>query len=149
MNSLVNSEGKQREISSSVSNPVLQSIGGEWVISSRSHPQRRENSNCTTQWWGTGNIFGWIMRPWRPSNHWDKWYTCPPMASITRAEERAGQDHLGDSKTPWTKLHGLSPQANYTDRATAACQWSDCQLVRIEGATWSAWRIPPAIFSVF
>jgi hypothetical protein len=37
-----------------------------------------------------------------------------------------------------TKLHGLSPQANYTDQATAACWQSDCQLVWIEGATWSA-----------
>jgi hypothetical protein len=37
-----------------------------------------------------------------------------------------------------TKLHGLSPQANYTDQATAACRRSDCQLLRIEGATWSA-----------
>jgi hypothetical protein len=36
-----------------------------------------------------------------------------------------------------TKLHGLSQRANYTDRATAACRRSDCQLVRIEGATWS------------
>jgi hypothetical protein len=36
------------------------------------------------------------------------------------------------------KLHGLSPRANYTDRATAACRRSDCQLFRIEGATWSA-----------
>jgi hypothetical protein len=36
------------------------------------------------------------------------------------------------------KLHGLSPRANYTDRATSACRRSDCQLVRIEGATWSA-----------
>jgi hypothetical protein len=36
------------------------------------------------------------------------------------------------------KLHGMSPQANYTDRATAACRRSDCQLLRIEGATWSA-----------
>jgi hypothetical protein len=35
------------------------------------------------------------------------------------------------------KLHGLSPRANYTDRATAACRRSDCQLLRIEGATWS------------
>jgi hypothetical protein len=33
-----------------------------------------------------------------------------------------------------TKLHGLSPRANYTDRATAACRRSDCQLLRIEGA---------------
>jgi hypothetical protein len=37
-----------------------------------------------------------------------------------------------------TKLHGLSQRANYTDRATAACRRSDCQLLRIEGATWSA-----------
>jgi hypothetical protein len=36
------------------------------------------------------------------------------------------------------ELHGLSPRANYIDRATAACQRSDCQLLRIEGATWSA-----------
>jgi hypothetical protein len=47
------------------------------------------------------------------------------------------------------KLHGLSPRANYTDQATAACQRSDCQLLRIEGATWSAWRIPTVVFSVF
>jgi hypothetical protein len=36
------------------------------------------------------------------------------------------------------KLHCLSPRANYTDLATAACRRSDCQLLRIEGATWSA-----------
>jgi hypothetical protein len=47
------------------------------------------------------------------------------------------------------ELHGLSPRANYTDRATAACRQSDCQLLRIEGATWSAWQIPMAVFSVF
>jgi hypothetical protein len=47
------------------------------------------------------------------------------------------------------KLHGLSPRANYTDRATATCRRSDCQLLRIKGATGSAWRIPTAVFSVF
>jgi hypothetical protein len=36
------------------------------------------------------------------------------------------------------KLHALSAQANYTDRATAACRRSDCQLLRIKGATWLA-----------
>jgi hypothetical protein len=36
------------------------------------------------------------------------------------------------------KLHGLSPRANYTDRATAASRRSDCQLLRIMGTTWSA-----------
>jgi hypothetical protein len=46
-------------------------------------------------------------------------------------------------------LDGLSPRANYTDRETAACRRSDCQLLQIEGATWSAWRIPTAVFSVF
>jgi hypothetical protein len=30
-------------------------------------------------------------------------------------------------------LHGLSPRANYTYRATAACRRSDYQLLRIEG----------------
>jgi hypothetical protein len=47
------------------------------------------------------------------------------------------------------KLHGLSPRANYTDRETAACRRSNYQLLRIEGATWSAWLIPMAVFSVF
>jgi hypothetical protein len=27
-------------------------------------------------------------------------------------------------KTKKTKLRGFSPQANYTDRANAACRWS-------------------------
>jgi hypothetical protein len=35
---------------------------------------------------------------------------------------------------PPKKLYGLSPRANYTDRATAACRRSDCQLLRIQGA---------------
>jgi hypothetical protein len=35
------------------------------------------------------------------------------------------------------KTRGVSPQANYTDRETAACRRSLCQLTRIEGATWS------------
>jgi hypothetical protein len=56
--------------------------------------------------------------------------------------------------SPWTrslklKLHGLSPRANYTDRVTAACRRSGCQLLRTKGATWSAWRIPTAVYSIF
>jgi hypothetical protein len=39
------------------------------------------------------------------------------------------------------KLHGPSPRANYTDRATVACRRSGCQLLRIDVVTWSAWRI--------
>jgi hypothetical protein len=31
------------------------------------------------------------------------------------------------------KLHGLSPRANYTDRATASCRRSYCQLFADKG----------------
>jgi hypothetical protein len=47
------------------------------------------------------------------------------------------------------KLHGLSPQANYANRATAAFRQSSCQLLQIEGVAWSAQQIPMAVFSVF
>jgi hypothetical protein len=45
------------------------------------------------------------------------------------------------------KLNSMafSPQANYTDRATAACWRSYCQLLRIEGVTWSVQWIPMAV----
>jgi hypothetical protein len=43
----------------------------------------------------------------------------------------------------------FSPQANYTDRATAACRRSYSQLLQIEGVAWSAQRIPAAVNSVF
>jgi hypothetical protein len=39
----------------------------------------------------------------------------------------------------------FSQQANYTDQATAACRRSSCQLLLIEGAAWSAQRIPTAV----
>jgi hypothetical protein len=38
-------------------------------------------------------------------------------------------------KQQTNKLRGLSPRANYTDRETAACRRSYCQLLRMEGAT--------------
>jgi hypothetical protein len=40
-----------------------------------------------------------------------------------------------------SKLRGQNPRMNYTGRETAACRRSWCQLLRIEDATWSAWRI--------
>jgi hypothetical protein len=58
-------------------------------------------------------------------------------------------DNLAFSASQKKKLRGLSPRANYTDRATAACRQNDCQLLRIEGGTWLVWRIPTAVFSVF
>jgi hypothetical protein len=43
-----------------------------------------------------------------------------------------------------TKLRGLSLQVNYM---TAACRRSSYKLLRIEGATWSAWGIPKRPYS--
>jgi hypothetical protein len=45
----------------------------------------------------------------------------------------------------WASSLSCSPQANYTDRAAAACQRSLCQLLQIEGVAWSARRIPTAV----
>jgi hypothetical protein len=48
------------------------------------------------------------------------------------------------------KLRGLSPRVNYTDRTND--RLLSAKLVptlRIEGATWSAWRIPTAVFTNF
>jgi hypothetical protein len=46
----------------------------------------------------------------------------------------------------WTraKLQGRSPRDNHIDRANATNQH-----LLIDSATWSAWRIPTAVFSVF
>jgi hypothetical protein len=78
-------------------------------------------------------------------------YTPPPKVRAPNTHWIGGwvgsRASLDDIKLK-TKLHGLSPQAIYTEQATAACRRSDCQLVRMEGATWSAWRIPPAVFSI-
>jgi hypothetical protein len=49
----------------------------------------------------------------------------------------------------YRNLCGLRPLANYTDRVTAACQRSWCKRLRVEVATWSARRIPTAVFSTF
>jgi hypothetical protein len=46
-----------------------------------------------------------------------------------------------------TEVRGLSTRAKYTDRLTATCRRSKCQLLRIEGATWSVWKIPTAVLT--
>jgi hypothetical protein len=50
---------------------------------------------------------------------------------------------------PWAvkkeELRGFGLWENYTDRATAACWRSWCQLLRIEGVAWSAQRIPTVV----
>jgi hypothetical protein len=44
-----------------------------------------------------------------------------------------------------TKLRGFSPQVNYSDRRTAACRRSCCQVLQTEGVARSAQRIPTAV----
>jgi hypothetical protein len=68
-----------------------------------------------------------------------------PLSRLLRLPQPGGPgpriyipQEQGSPVIPPKKLHGLSPRANYTDRVTAACRRSDCQLLRIEGATWSA-----------
>jgi hypothetical protein len=59
---------------------------------------------------------------------------------------------LGSSgHSSWLPIRrpGFDSRHYQTDRATAACRINDCQHLKIEGATWSAWRIPTAVFSVF
>jgi hypothetical protein len=58
-------------------------------------------------------------------------------------------DNNNNNNNNNNKLHGFSLQPNYTERATAACRQSYCKPLRIEGATWSAQRIPTAVFLVF
>jgi hypothetical protein len=57
---------------------------------------------------------------------------------LSSAKCRVTREVPEEDRRSKNKLHGLSPRANYTDRATAACRRSDCQLLRIEGTTWSA-----------
>jgi hypothetical protein len=59
------------------------------------------------------------------------------LYSIQRQHSTPEVAKLGYFAKKKPKLHGLSPRANNTDRATAACRRSDCQLLRTEGATWS------------
>jgi hypothetical protein len=58
-----------------------------------------------------------------------------PRSSGSGTGSTQPREYNRGAKLKKTKLHGLSSRANYTDRGTAACRRSDCQLVRIEGAT--------------
>jgi hypothetical protein len=92
-----------------------------------------------------------------PGTHWvESWWAPNPVWTIQRIENAwSYRDPNSDPSvvrpvlychyTDWAtailfilitlknKLHGLSPRANYTDRATAACLRSDCQLFADRG----------------
>jgi hypothetical protein len=104
-------------------------VGGRW---SASHPsrfipgERAPGSHRTGGWAGLRTGLG----PYRDSNSDPS--VIEPVASHCTDCAISAPDLIPYKK----KLHGLSPRANYTDRATAACRRSDCQLLRIQGATW-------------
>jgi hypothetical protein len=56
-----------------------------------------------------------------------------------------GQLYLRTEHDKQNKLRGFSPQANYTDRATAACRRTLWKPLRIVGVAWSAQRISTAV----
>jgi hypothetical protein len=56
--------------------------------------------------------------------------------------------YILNQKDP-NKFRDFSPPANYTDRISAACRRSYCQLLAIEGVAWSAQRIPTAVIFGF
>jgi hypothetical protein len=70
------------------------------------------------------------------------YFSFPPPLNYPSEAKVAQVERILHVKYPkifiLARLRGLSPRANYTDRATAACRRSDCQLLLIEGATWSA-----------
>jgi membrane protein implicated in regulation of membrane protease activity len=81
---------------------------------------------------------------------WESYYfQILAFLSISLYSRNVTERFISVGKTKKNKLHVLSPRANYTDRATAASRRSGCQLMRIRGATWSAWRNPTAVFSIF
>jgi hypothetical protein len=75
-----------------------------------------------------------MWQPRRLRNLWDTTACYRDSCTFFMVNGNAQITHLPKK----TKLHGPNPRANYTDRATAACRRSDCQLLRIEGATWSS-----------
>jgi hypothetical protein len=63
---------------------------------------------------------------WHPSNAISEWYVNPHQSSFW-SSYIVPPFHYRFWSTEKNKPHGLSPQANYTDRATAAYQRSWCQ----------------------
>jgi hypothetical protein len=102
---------------------------------------RTNHVGCLTPPQEMGGIYERRRRDWLRYNAvYTKFHKCwfkhsKDKEIITQIYRQHG-DLINKKKT--NKPHGLSPRANYTDRATAACRRSDCHLLRIKGATWSA-----------
>jgi hypothetical protein len=117
--------GKQRALNSSTSISIPN------VTTVASHAVPFEWSalpicvTCRTPQYSRGPRFKSQPRDWLS---WLRFST-----KFLHASTAAVPQNLPQPLPSTKKLHGLSPRANYTDRATAACRRSDCQLLRIEG----------------
>jgi hypothetical protein len=79
-----------------------------------------------------------------------RYYSLPEMDTDVPGSTRV-QDNEPEGATPKTKLRGLSPQANYTDQATAACRRSYCQffLVRVSDYRWRGLGFDSRPYQIF
>jgi hypothetical protein len=106
------------------------------------------NNNNNTYYWAEGD--------WR-NNQYKR--ECTNTHKLPSDSDRVTDEQYPNSfygmnpKYPWTERGERTPWSEFASelyhRATAACRRSDCQLLRVEGAKWAAWRIPTAVFSVF
>jgi hypothetical protein len=62
-----------------------------------------------------------------PSNFIQTWFLTEDEAFCTQLMAVVSLGNVTLCTKTKLKLHGLSPRANYTNRATAACRRSDCQ----------------------
>jgi hypothetical protein len=74
-----------------------------------------------------------IKADWAEGHVWTLWSRDKSFSlSGSRTPSLSLYSHIPASWVKYScikkKLHGLSPLANYTDRATASCRRSDCQL---------------------
>jgi hypothetical protein len=74
---------------------------------------------------------------------------CNESVEISEKLIAEAGDSSGTHKTKKLNSVAFSPQATYTDRASAACRRSYSQLLRIEGVAWSVQWIPKAFYFGF
>jgi hypothetical protein len=104
---------------------------------------RTKDSSCIQNPLWVWLVLHWADRPFRGHQVKGASTAHPNMSAMAEHSVNLGQNK-NKKQTPWSES-----ASELTDRATAACLRSDWQLLRIKGATSSAWRIPTAILSVF
>jgi hypothetical protein len=71
------------------------------------------------------------------------------MSRVAKPQFKDISEHSSKKNTKTNKLCGLNPRANYTTEWLPFIGNVSSNFLRIEGATWSVWRIPEAVISIF